>query len=440
MSFLRPTSSRRLIIFSRFPEPGRSKTRLIPALGPEGAARLQYRLLAKLLREASLVLTRKKVLISFQGGTKKGMKALFGEKWSYCRQGQGDLGEKMLLAIRTALERGAPQALLCGSDCPGLTAAIIEKGFELLASRDLVLGPARDGGYYLIGAGRHLGLERLKPLFQNIDWGTDRVLAQTRGKAEKLGLRVGLAPELRDIDRPEDLEFLPSDLESDDHLKISIILPTLNEEEVLGPTLESLQSGSNMEILIADGGSRDRTLEIAESFGARPIASRPGRGRQMNQGAAAAKGEVLVFVHADTRLPFLYDCALRRAIASGAVGGAFAFALDKSFPASTLVTRMVDLRSRYLNIPYGDQAYFVRSDIFARLGAYPDIPILEDVYFWRALKKTGRVQLIALAAVTSGRRWRQLGMIKTTAINQLIMSGDFLGISPEKLVKLYRRK
>ena len=103
MSFLRPTNSRRLIIFSRFPEPGRTKTRLIPALGPEGAARLQYRLLAKLLREASLVLPGKNVLISFQGGTKKGMKALFGEKWSYCLQGQGDLGEKMLLAIRTAL-------------------------------------------------------------------------------------------------------------------------------------------------------------------------------------------------------------------------------------------------------------------------------------------------------------------------------------------------
>lgn len=233
---------------------------------------------------------------------------------------------------------------------------------------------------------------------------------------------------------------MPGDLESNDHLLISLILPTLDEEEVLEATLKSLSFGNNLEFIVVDGGSRDKTPAIAEAFGAKLVRSKPGRGRQMNLGAARAKGQILVFVHADTRLPFLYDWALRRVIANGAAGGAFEFALDNPFPGSTMVTRMVGLRSRYLKTPYGDQALFVRSDVFARIGGYPEIPILEDVHFWRALKKTGRVRIIGLSAVTSGRRWRELGVLKTTLINQLIMGGDRLGISPWKLVKLYRRK
>ncbi|MCF8107019.1 MAG: TIGR04283 family arsenosugar biosynthesis glycosyltransferase [Desulfohalobiaceae bacterium] len=440
MPFPRRNSYRRLIVFSRFPEPGRTKTRLIPALGPERAARLQYRLLARLLREAERVLPGKNVVVSFQGGTVKGMKALFGKQWSFARQGKGELGEKMLGAIRTALKKGARQVLLCGSDCPGLTSEIIEQGFALLGHRDLVLGPARDGGYYLVGAGRELNLQRLQPLFQDIDWGTDLVLAQTRQKAAALGLRIGLTPVLQDIDRPKDLEILPGDCWRDEPPLISLVLPTLNEEQFLPATLNSLRSGNNVEIIVADGGSRDRTTEIAESFGAKLIHSGPGRGRQMNLGAARAEGEILVFVHADTRLPFLYDCALRRSMASGAIGGAFEFALDKPFPGSTMVTRMVGLRSRYLKTPYGDQAYFVRAEDFAVLGGFPEIPILEDVHFWRTLTTRGRVRIIGLPAVTSGRRWREIGVLKTTFINQLIMSGDRLGISPWKLVKLYHRK
>lgn len=440
MPFPHRNSCRRLIVFSRFPEPGRTKTRLIPALGPERAARLQYRLLVRLLREAERVLPGKNVVVSFQGGTERGMKALLGKQWSYVRQGKGELGEKMLGAIRTALEKGARQVLLCGSDCPGLTSEIIEQGFALLGHMDLVLGPARDGGYYLVGTNRELNLQQLQPLFQDIDWGTDLVLAQTRQKAAAFGLRVGLTPVLQDMDRPGDLKVLPGDFWADEPPLISLVLPTLNEEQFLPATLSSLRSGNNVEIIVADGGSRDRTAEIAEACGAKLVHSGPGRGRQMNAGAAAASGEILVFVHADTRLPFLYDCALRRSLAIGAIGGAFEFALDKPFPGSNMVTRMVGLRSRYLKAPYGDQAYFVRAEDFAALGGFPEIQILEDVHFWRNLTKRGRVRIIELPAVTSGRRWQELGVLKTTFINQLIMSGDRLGISPWKLVKLYRRK
>lgn len=429
-----------MILFSRFPEPGRTKTRLIPTLGPEGAARLQYRLLTRLLREATRVLPGKQVEILFQGGTEKGMKSLFGNQWSFVRQPAGGLGQKMLGALTTALQKGAQGVLLCGSDCPDLTSDIMDQGFELLVGNDLVLGPALDGGYYLVGARQGVPLDRLKPVFEGIDWGTDRVLAQTREKVAAQGLDLGLTPRLQDIDHPGDLDCLPRDLESGDEPLISLILPTLNEEEVLGKTLQSVRSGMNVEIIVADGGSADRTTQVAARFGATVLASGPGRGRQMNQGAVRARGEILVFVHADTRLPFLYDCVVRRTLSAGAVGGGFEFALDKSFPGSTLVTRMVGLRSRYLQAPYGDQAFFVRSDVFAGLGGYPEIPILEDVHFWRALKKRGQVRLIALPAVTSGRRWQKLGVVKTTLINQLIMSGDFLGISPKTLSKLYRRK
>ena len=430
-----------LILFSRYPEPGKVKTRLIPVLGPEKAARLQCDLMQGLLGEAEALLSETEVIIAFQGGSRTKMRSLFGRQWSYAQQSGQDLGQRMLHALSSELDKGLERVLLCGSDCPGLSTAVLRRGFDALQHHDLVLGPALDGGYYLIGARQGLSRKRLAPIFTGIDWGTDRVLRQTEHKAKHSALQVGRIDVLGDIDRPEDLKYLPPDRGEADQPLISLVVPALNEEDHLKATLETLRTGVNIEIIVVDGGSRDRTLELAAGDEVRLFQTGPGRAGQMNVGAAQARGDILVFVHADTKLPFGYDLSLRRAVnREGALGGAFTFALERPFPGSRLVTRLVNLRSRYLRLPYGDQALFVRADVFARLGGYPEVPILEDVHLLRKIKARGEIVQIGLPAVTSGRRWEHLGLVKTTCVNQCIMIGDFLGISPHRLVKLYGKK
>ena len=188
-----------LILFTRFPEAGRSKTRLIPALGAAGAASLQRQLTENTLRQAQAVRDRLGLAleIHFAGGDEEAMAQWLGAH-AFRRQGAGSLGDRMQRAFARAFADGMEQVVLIGSDCPGLGAGILEQAFLALDDSDLVLGPALDGGYYLIG------LNAARPfLFDGIAWGTAAVLQQTLAKAKALHI-THLAP-LHDIDRPQDL-------------------------------------------------------------------------------------------------------------------------------------------------------------------------------------------------------------------------------------------
>lgn len=192
-----------LLVFTRFPEPGVTKTRLIGALGAEGAARLQQRLTAITLdaaRAAAAARSDLRVEIRFAGGDARRMGALFGDDLDYCPQGPGDLGQRLTDAFDAAFARGEGPAAAIGSDCPDLTADFILQGLEASAPDRCVLGPAADGGYTF------LALARAEPsLFAGVDWGTERVFRQTRIRAERAGLAVHRLAELADVDRPEDL-------------------------------------------------------------------------------------------------------------------------------------------------------------------------------------------------------------------------------------------
>jgi uncharacterized protein len=194
-----------LIIFTRYPRPGQAKTRLIPALGPEGAARLQIAMTEHSLLQARGL--KRPIAIYYTNGEARELQDWLGEDLRYCTQGSGDLGAKMLGAFCHTLGEGYGAAVIIGTDCPGLDTQLLEQAFEALQTSDLVLGPALDGGYYLIG------LRRVIPdLFENIPWSTDQVLSQTLAIAKGLELDVCLLPELPDIDRPEDLQYLPPHL------------------------------------------------------------------------------------------------------------------------------------------------------------------------------------------------------------------------------------
>jgi rSAM/selenodomain-associated transferase 2 len=219
---------------------------------------------------------------------------------------------------------------------------------------------------------------------------------------------------------------------------ISIIIPTLDEAEFIAGTLASIPMGPGLEVIIVDGGSRDATPTIGQSLGALVLFSSPGRARQMNRGASRAKGDILLFLHADTLLPesfpeHIYQCLGNPRV----VAGAFRLGLSPPIKGSAFIEKMANLRAEKLNLPYGDQAIFVPAKIFRDLGGYKEIPLLEDVDLVRRLRRIGRLGVIPVPVVASSRRWKKLGVWKTTGINQLILGGFFLGIPPRILARWY---
>lgn len=197
-----------LLIFTRYPEPGRSKTRLIPFLGAEGAAQLHRQMAAHTLHQARS-LTEEiseplEITVWFTGGDFALMKTWLGSGITYQMQPAGDLGHRLLSALEHHFQHNAHPALVIGSDCPALTVPILIQALDALADHDLVLGPAEDGGYYLIGM-----KEVIPRLFANISWSSEQVLGESLAIAQQLGLSTALLPQLTDIDRPADLHRLP---------------------------------------------------------------------------------------------------------------------------------------------------------------------------------------------------------------------------------------
>ncbi len=199
----RPAAPRdELCIFTRYPAPGKTKTRLIPVLGPKGSAALQRKMTEHTLSETRKFLNSSKVFVEirFEGGNRYLMAHWFGPELCYRPQGRGHLGTRMNRAFKKAFNAGMARVVLVGTDCPNLTADILRAAFVALKNHDLVLGPASDGGYYLIGLRR-----AIPELFEDIPWGTAMVLDRTRQIATALKLTVKLLQTLDDVDRPEDL-------------------------------------------------------------------------------------------------------------------------------------------------------------------------------------------------------------------------------------------
>lgn len=221
---------------------------------------------------------------------------------------------------------------------------------------------------------------------------------------------------------------------------ISVIIPTLNEAENLSGTLEPLQNIAGLEIIVVDGGSSDSTVAIAEAAGSRIIRSRSGRSFQQNAGAAAATGDILLFLHADTLLPNGFAKMIRTCLdQEGVVAGAFALSIDIKGAAINFIENITNYRAALLQLPYGDQALFMSRGNFDKIGGFPEIDIMEDFALVGNLRKLGRIKILPEAVVTSGRRWEKLGIFRTTLVNQAIVFGYLLGLSPTSLASWYRR-
>lgn len=220
-------------------------------------------------------------------------------------------------------------------------------------------------------------------------------------------------------------------------ITVSIIVPTLNERETIGPLLRSLERLGPMEIVVADGGSTDGTPDLARTR-ARVVASPASRGIQLNRGAAAATGDVLLFVHADARLRpgalAHIEAALRD---RRCTGGNFDLRFLGGGWESALFTRINRARRRF-GIMYGDSAIFCRRDCFARLGGFRPWPVLEDYEFIRRLRRTGSLALLDEPVYVSDRRWRKQGLIPTLWSWFSVQALYLAGVSPFWLAHLYR--
>lgn len=224
--------------------------------------------------------------------------------------------------------------------------------------------------------------------------------------------------------------------------QLTIIVPVLNEAAGVVATLQALQAmrSRGAEIVIVDGGSTDGTLDLARPLADQVLVSPRGRARQMNAGAAMAHGRVLLFLHADTRLPKQADLTILEAIGDVLEGrhwGRFDVVIEGRSPWLKLVARLMNLRSRLTGIATGDQAIFVARSAFRAVGGFPDIPLMEDIALSKALKHLGRPVCLAARATTSGRRWEKHGVWRTISFMWWLRLRYFLGADPVRLALEY---
>jgi len=224
----------------------------------------------------------------------------------------------------------------------------------------------------------------------------------------------------------------------------SIIVPVLNEADQINPLIEHIHNqgfGPLYEVIVVDGDPQGGTVRIIQDKDVIAITTEKGRGRQMNAGAAVARGEILIFLHADTKLP---DGALEkisRALEDrDYVGGAFDLRIDSDRLFLKYIAIRASLRSRLNRIPYGDQAIFLRKKYFDLIGRFKEIPLMEDVDLIRRIKKDGKqIYILPDKVITSARRWESEGALYTTVRNQILVGLFYLGVSPHRLAKYYRR-
>jgi uncharacterized protein len=193
-----------LIVFTRYPHPGQAKTRLIPALGSAGAADLHRQMAEHTMAQVRQLQQTDPIAVEvqFTGADRAAMQAWLGDEWVYRHQSEGDLGDRMAQAIQSAVQAGAQSVLVIGTDCPHVDTLLLAQAFQSLQTHDLVIGPASDGGYYLIGL-----TQVIPELFQNMPWSTDRIFPRTIAIAQQQHLSIALLPVLTDVDYPDDLSI-----------------------------------------------------------------------------------------------------------------------------------------------------------------------------------------------------------------------------------------
>ena len=218
---------------------------------------------------------------------------------------------------------------------------------------------------------------------------------------------------------------------------VTVIIPTLNEEARITASVRSAFASGAAEVIVSDGGSSDATVRIATENGARVVTGEPLRSLQMNRAAEAATGDALIFLHADTHLPHGAAAAVESALSNADFGG-FRIAFAEDAVKLRVAAAMINLRTAITRSPWGDQAQFIRRDVFREIGGFRPIPIMEDYDLALRMRRRGRTRVLPLTVATSGRRFLQKGVLRTAMTNWSIIASYHRGVGPDELARVYR--
>ncbi|MEO6773124.1 MAG: TIGR04283 family arsenosugar biosynthesis glycosyltransferase [Kofleriaceae bacterium] len=428
-----------VVVFAKAPVAGEVKTRLAP---PARAAALARAFVVDTFAALRSVAWADPVLATTAAIDPALELEVAAPIWM---QGDGDLGARVERLLRRAL-RSSPRAIAMGADTPGLLITALERAHQALRSADAAIGPTEDGGFYLLAL-------RTCPegLLAGLPWSRADTFATTLARLRERGLTTVVLDPWFDVDRPADLERLRGLLAArvvtapatwSALNTISVVMPVLDEERRIGAALAELAALEGLhEVIVVDGGSTDRTVEVACSAGARIVTAPRGRGPQLNAGAAAATGDILLFLHADTTLPSDASHHVEHALAPPeVVAGAFRTwtVAEPPRPWFAPLLHLADIRSRITRFPYGDQAMFVRASAFHAAGGFPDLPLMEDLELSRRLSKQGRIHTCAASVRVSGRRFVARPIVYTALVNVFPILYR-AGVSPHALARFYRQ-
>lgn len=440
---------RAVIIFTRVPIPGQTKTRMMPYLNARQCAYLHSCFLKDIGNVCRKV--QADIFICYTPEGKAGqLYPLLGEETAYFLQEGEGLGERMYCAIETVLKKGYDACVLIGTDVPEIQAGHLENALDMLEedAADVVFGPTVDGGYYLVGMKKPF-----REVFEKQTYGHGNVLKYTVRELKDQGIEVRCVGGLQDMDTREDLQGYRERIRQNPVLqqtktgkylmrtsRISVIIPTYNEEKTIVKLQKQLKPyQSKCEILFVDGESTDRTLELIEP-GFRVIKSKKGRANQMNLGAQESHGDILFFLHCDSELPEHFLAEIRYVMKDYRAGCfGIAFHSRNFFMWTCRVISNHRVKDR--KVMFGDQGIFVDRELFFEAGMFPEIPIMEDYQFSLTLKEKGIKLGIARHRIyTSDRRFPRGTVPKLRLMwkmNRLRkMYRD--GVAVEEIARMYR--
>ncbi len=431
-----------VLIFLRYPEAGKVKRRLSEEVGFERAALVYEKLVRRTLGVVCDLKRRapetRIILFHTPEDQVEKLKNKFRGPWEFCPQEGEHLGERMANALKAAFATGAKRTVLIGTDLADIEATDIEKAFRDIGEKVVVLGPASDGGFYLIGADRPIGAA-----LSFSSWGTGEVFSRTAGELEAGGFGIRLAAQRNDVDCRRDLDRLDRDYLFTS--SISIIIPTLTGAKELLPLLTHLDNSlwPGDEIVVVRGGEyRDAALQTISPSLAILSGVQKGRGIQQNAGAMLSKGTILFFLHDDTIPTPEFGYLIRGACkAAPAALGCFKLRFMPSTRALGLISAWANLRSTVFKLPYGDQGFFCRKEAFEKVGGFGRNYLMEDVDLVRKLRKMGQgrraVSILPAHVYSSSDRYIRKGILKASLQNHFIFLSSALGLGERTLYRKY---
>ena len=431
--------SRALIVFMRYPEQGKVKVRLASTIGHAEATRIYQALVRRTLGVAADFRRSSRGIDIFIFLTPEARlpdaRRSHPGPWTFYPQTGSHLGERMKLAIDSVAAMGYRHVALVGTDIADLRESDFREAFEAIDRGGAALGPAEDGGFYLIGLSRPCAAA-----FDSCQWGTDEVFVRTQKALHASGFQVRPLARRRDIDRREDVEYLRQDFLL--QAKLSVVIPMLSPPAPTNPLLKSLedQLWPEDEVIVVlpdDVAAEDACV----SNGRMRILTAPrGRGSQLNRGAHAAVGDVLLFLHGDSSPPPNFPYAVRKIIeAPGMTLGCFQLSFSPSTPALRAIAGWANFRTRRMKLPYGDQGLFCRRTVYEALGGFQKSYLMEDVDFVRRCRTAGRLMILPDAIATSPRRYLEKGILRAAMENHLLFLAYHLGMDERRLYSLYYR-